>query len=129
MLLSVSTELKVSSAMITLALFFLFIDITWNGTLRKSLSTVKRKLSKLFDSVKSMDLPNKVSLTQHNFCFVRLMMTRLWKLSYLIRHLFLGRSICKVLGMKALRRNRLGVALSWCLRAKVTHFYVFKVLL
>eukprot|EP00111_Clytia_hemisphaerica_P017804 TCONS_00052656-protein len=36
-----------------------------------------------------------------------------------------SRSICKVLGMKALRRNRLGVALSWCLRAKDEEFAAY----
>lgn len=36
-----------------------------------------------------------------------------------------SRSICKILGMEALRRNRLGVALSWCLRAKDEEFAAF----
>lgn len=36
-----------------------------------------------------------------------------------------SKSICKVLGMKAIRRNRLGVALSWCLRAKDEEFAAY----
>lgn len=34
-------------------------------------------------------------------------------------------TVCKVMGMKALRRKRLGVALSWCLRAKDEVFASF----
>ncbi len=35
------------------------------------------------------------------------------------------RSICKVLGMRALQDDRLGAALSWCIRSKDAAFATF----